>query len=185
MAPTAVEEFDDYEVLGEIARGGMGVVYRALQKKANRIVALKMILSNRYGGESEILRFRNEAEAAALLDHPNIVPVFDVGEQDGNPYFTMGLVEGESLSAKTRLGPMPTQEAAKLLVSNLRRDRIRSRKRCDPSRPQAVEYSPRSKRKTTHYGFRISQTRGGRTRLDGDRPNHGNAKLHATGAGTW
>lgn len=107
--------FADYELLEEIARGGMGVVYRAVQTSVNRVVALKMILSGQLASDEEVRRFHSEAEAAALLDHPNIVPVFDVGEHDGRHYFSMAYVEGDSLSDRLREGPLPPLEAARFV----------------------------------------------------------------------
>ena len=108
-------QFGDYEIRAEIARGGMGVVYRALQKKANRVVALKMMLSGSLAGEMERQRFTVEVEAAAALDHPYIVPIYDVGEYQGQPYFTMGFVDGQSLSELLSEGPMSGREAAALM----------------------------------------------------------------------
>ena len=113
---TPLKQFGDYELLDEIARGGMGVVYRAKQKKANRIVALKMILSGNLADEEEITRFYTEAEAAANLDHPYIVPIFDVGEQDGQHFFSMGFVDGPSLKDSTRDGPLPPNDAAEIVA---------------------------------------------------------------------
>lgn len=112
--PAGGRRFGDYELLGEIARGGMGVVYRARQTKLNRIVALKMIIGAEYAGHEDVARFRTEAEAAAQLDHPNIVPVHEVGEQDGLHFFSMGLVEGNGLDARLKDGPLPPREAAEL-----------------------------------------------------------------------
>jgi WD40 repeat protein/serine/threonine protein kinase len=104
-----------YEILGELGRGGMGVVYKAHQKGLNRFVALKMVLSGIHAGSEEMERFRAEAEAVARLQHPNIVQVYEVGEQDGRPFFSLEYVEGGSLAQRLDGTPQPARASAQLV----------------------------------------------------------------------
>jgi serine/threonine-protein kinase len=117
LSPQAkVGRFGDYELMAEIGRGGMGIVYKARQISLNRLVALKMIRADLSGSPTEVHRFRNEAETIASLDHRHIVPVYEVAEQDGHLYFTMKLIEGGSLAERIEGYATDPRSAARLLA---------------------------------------------------------------------
>jgi tRNA A-37 threonylcarbamoyl transferase component Bud32 len=106
-----------YEIVEEIGRGGMGVVYKARDPRLKRLVALKMVLAGEHAGGAELERFHTEAKAVARLQHPGIVQIFEVGEHDGKPFIALEYVGGGSLAERLRRGPVPVAEAVELMIA--------------------------------------------------------------------
>jgi serine/threonine protein kinase len=167
-AETTPQVFGDYELLREVARGGMGVVYRARQVTLDRIVALKMILAGRLAGPDDLMRFKTEATAAARLSHPNIVTVHEVGEADGQPFYSMEFVEGQTLARRLAGGPLPGRLAARYVrqvaraVHYAHRHGIMHR----DLKPSNIIITPDEEPKITDFGLakRLGPGESGRTR---------------------
>lgn len=118
IGPPTANRFGDYELVEEIARGGMGVVHKARQPKLHRLVALKLILSGEFSDDDQVQRFHAEAEAAAKLDHPGIVPVYEAGQVGGRHFYSMAYVSGKSLNERvTANGPLDPKQSARLMKS--------------------------------------------------------------------
>ena len=131
--------FGNYELLEEIARGGMGVVYKARQRGLDRIVAVKMILVEQFAGKQSVQRFRGEAAAAGVLQHPNIVAIHEIGMHEGQHFFSMDYVEGQNLAQLVGHRPLPAPKAARYVQAHRRGDSLRPRARHPPPGPQALE----------------------------------------------
>src|SRR5437867_1367712 len=108
-AARRVRYFGDYELLHPVAEGGMGIVYKARQVSLNRTVAVKMIRAGQFASDNEVRRFHTEAEAAANLQHPNIVAIHEVGEHDGQHYFSMDFIAGQNLAQLAEGKPLPAE----------------------------------------------------------------------------
>ena len=132
-----------YEILSEIGRGGMGVVYKARHVGLDRLVALKMILAGPHAGDKELARFRQEAEAVARLRHPNIIQIYDIGESEGRPYLALEFVDGDSLAHLLLGAPQPYLPAARLVETLAGADHsLRPSARHRSPRPQAGQRAP-------------------------------------------
>jgi hypothetical protein len=115
--PPAGRSFGDYELLAEVGRGGMGVVYRVRQKSLNRVIALKLLLPGSLASAADLARFKTEAEATAGLRHPGIVTVHEVGQCDGCHYYSMDFIDGQSLAQRLAAGPLPGRAAARYVAA--------------------------------------------------------------------
>ena len=115
MPPAPLRSIDGHDILGELGRGGMGIVFKALDRRLNRVVAIKMVSETTFTAPAQLRRFLAEAEVIARLSHPNIIPVYAVGEEQGRPYFSVELAEGGNLSERLAKGPITSRQAAELV----------------------------------------------------------------------
>ncbi len=180
---TRVRYFGDYELQKVLGEGGMGVVYKARQISLNRPVALKMIKAARFASDDDLRRFQNEAEAVARLDHPNIVPIFEVGQFEDQHYFSMKLIAGdEPRQAAQGLHRRPAARGPARRRGG-RRDPPCASARHPPPRPEAGEHPDRSRWSAPCHRLRPGQAGRGGQRADPVGRDPGDAGLHGSGAG--
>ena len=174
--------FGAYELLEEIGHGGMGVVYKARQFAPERLVALKVIRSGQLATEEDVRLFRQEANEAARLDHPNIVPVYEVGEHDGLHFFTMKLVEGGSLNQRLDRYRNDYKAAARLTATAARAVHYAAPAAAAAPRPEAGQHPDRCGRSAARGGPWLGQAAGRGGRGVAVRGG-GHAGVHGAGAG--
>ena len=173
----------NYQILEEIGRGGMGVIYRARQRLSHRIVALKRILSYQADSQETLVRFRREAEAAASLDHPNILPIYEVSESDdGLPFFSMKFAAGGSLQDAARALRNDPRGCVTLMAKVTRAVQFAHLARHPASRSQTGKHFARWPRRTAGERFRSGQMARHLQRSHAHADNFRNARLHRAGA---
>ena len=181
---TVVSKFGDYELLEELAHGGMGVVYKARQVKLDRLVVVKMLLLGQRASDEVVERFKREAQAAAHLRHPNIVAIHEVGEVDGQPFFSMDYVPGKDLAKIVRERSLPAREAATYMRAVAEAIHLRPPAGHRPPGHQTIQHPGGLRdQRGAGDGLRPGQADGRRFGPDLERPGDGLPQPHGPGAG--
>jgi serine/threonine protein kinase len=155
-AGETIRYIGEYEILNEIARGGMGIVFKARQQQLDRIVALKMILAGKLADAGDVQRFHREAQAAGRLKHPNIVPVHEIGEHEGRHYFTMDFVDGCSLSDEIREASLAPRRAAEIVKTAAEAVHFAHDKGTVHRDLKTSQCAADGRRRATHHRLRLS-----------------------------